>query len=126
MLGFMCLAQRHKAVTLVRLEPAAPRSRVRQSTTALPIIWINGYLPKLIKSLQCPRWVTKVQAFFIQTVMRIAIDESRHKKVQADQSPALYELCHVISNNVTFDKCSLRHACAASKHCGFPLQRKQH
>ena len=29
----MCLAQGHNAVTPVRLEPAAPRSRVKQSTT---------------------------------------------------------------------------------------------
>ena len=28
----MCLAQGHNAVTLVRLEPAAPRSRVKHST----------------------------------------------------------------------------------------------
>ena len=30
--GLMCLAQGHKAVTPVRLEPAALRSRVKQST----------------------------------------------------------------------------------------------
>ena len=29
----MCLAQGHNAVTLVRLKPAAPRSRVKHSTT---------------------------------------------------------------------------------------------
>ena len=29
----MCLAQGHNTVTLVRLEPAAPRSRVKHSTT---------------------------------------------------------------------------------------------
>ena len=29
----MCLAQGHNAVTPVRLEPAAPRSRVKLSTT---------------------------------------------------------------------------------------------
>ena len=29
----MCLAQGHNAVTLERLEPAAPRSRVKHSTT---------------------------------------------------------------------------------------------
>ena len=29
----MCLAQGHKAVMLVRLKPAAPRSRVKHSTT---------------------------------------------------------------------------------------------
>ena len=32
-LGFMCLAQRHNAVTPVRLEPTAPLSRVKHSTT---------------------------------------------------------------------------------------------
>ena len=32
-LGLMCLAQGHNAVTPVRLEPAAPRSRVKHSTT---------------------------------------------------------------------------------------------
>ena len=30
-LGLMCLVQGHKAVTPVRLEPAAPRSRVKHS-----------------------------------------------------------------------------------------------
>ena len=32
-LGLMCLAQGHNAVTPVNLEPAAPRSRVKHSTT---------------------------------------------------------------------------------------------
>ena len=32
-LGFMCFAQGHNAVTPVSLEPAAPRSRVKHSTT---------------------------------------------------------------------------------------------
>ena len=32
-LGLMCLAQGHNAVTSVRLEPVAPRSRVKHSTT---------------------------------------------------------------------------------------------
>ena len=32
-LGLMCLAQGHKAVTPVRLAPAAPRSRVKHFTT---------------------------------------------------------------------------------------------
>ena len=32
-LGLMCLAQGHNPVTPVRLEPAAPRSRVKYSTT---------------------------------------------------------------------------------------------
>ena len=32
-LGLMCLAQGHNAVTPVMLEPAAPRSRVKHSTT---------------------------------------------------------------------------------------------
>ena len=32
-LGSMCLAPGHNAVTLVRLEPAAPQSRVKHSTT---------------------------------------------------------------------------------------------
>ena len=36
-LGLMCLAQGHKAVTLVRLEPAASRLWVKHSTTALLI-----------------------------------------------------------------------------------------
>ena len=34
----MCLAQGHNVVTLVRLEPAAPWSRVKHSATALPYI----------------------------------------------------------------------------------------
>ena len=39
-LGLMCLTQGHNAVTPVRLEPAAPRSRVKhiQWATALPYI----------------------------------------------------------------------------------------
>ena len=32
----MCLAQGHNPVTLVRIEAAAPRSRVKYSNTALP------------------------------------------------------------------------------------------
>ena len=32
----MCLAQEHDTVTPVRLEPAAPLSRVKHSTTVLP------------------------------------------------------------------------------------------
>ena len=32
-LGLMCLAQEHIAMTPERLEPAAPRSRVKHSTT---------------------------------------------------------------------------------------------
>ena len=39
-LGLMCLAQGHYAVPLVRLEPAAPRSRVKHSTTE-PLRSIN-------------------------------------------------------------------------------------
>ena len=31
--GLMCLAKGHNAVTLVRLKPATPRSRVKHSTT---------------------------------------------------------------------------------------------
>ena len=34
--GLMCLAQGHKAVTVVRLEPAALQSRVKHSTTEPP------------------------------------------------------------------------------------------
>ena len=34
-LGLMCLGQGHNAVTPVRLKPAAPRSRVKHSTTEL-------------------------------------------------------------------------------------------
>ena len=41
----MCLAQGHSPVTLLRLEPATPRSRVKHSTTdqatALPLEPIN-------------------------------------------------------------------------------------
>ena len=38
----MCLAQGHKAVTPVRLEPAAPRSHVKHSTTE-PLRSISKY-----------------------------------------------------------------------------------
>ena len=42
-LGLMCLAQGHNAVTSVRLKQAAPRSRVKHSTTeplrSLPGVW---------------------------------------------------------------------------------------
>ena len=37
-LGLMCFAQRLNAVTPVRLEPAAPRSRVKHSTVAYTIV----------------------------------------------------------------------------------------
>ena len=36
----MCFAQRLNAVTPVRLEPAAPRSRVKHSTVAYTIVSI--------------------------------------------------------------------------------------
>ena len=39
-LGLMCFAQRLNAVTSVRLEPAAPRSRVKHSTVAYTIVSI--------------------------------------------------------------------------------------
>ena len=42
-LGLMCLAQGHNAVTPVRLESAAPRSRVKHSTTE-PLSSISVYL----------------------------------------------------------------------------------
>ena len=32
-LGLMCLSQEHNAVTQVRFEPGAPRSRVQRATT---------------------------------------------------------------------------------------------
>ena len=42
----MCLAQGHNAVMPVRLVPAAPRSRVKHSTTeplrSLDKVWITG------------------------------------------------------------------------------------
>ena len=42
-LGLMCLAQGHNAVTSLRLEPAAPRSRVKHSTTEpLRSTWDTG------------------------------------------------------------------------------------
>ena len=39
----MCLAQGHKAVTPVRLKPAAPRSRVKHSTTE-PLRYLIRFL----------------------------------------------------------------------------------
>ena len=41
-LGLMCLAQGHNAVTLVRLELAAPRSRVKHSTTKPMLFYFNN------------------------------------------------------------------------------------
>ena len=38
-LGLICLVQGHNAVTPVRLEPAAPRSRVKHSTTEPLSLW---------------------------------------------------------------------------------------
>ena len=46
----MCLAQGHKAVMLVKLEPATPRSRVKHSTSeslGSPIYLSNRYLYNL-------------------------------------------------------------------------------
>ena len=40
----MCLAQGHKAVMLVRLEPAALLSRVKNSTTELPGDVVERYI----------------------------------------------------------------------------------
>ena len=39
----MCLAQGHMAVMQARLEPAAPQSRVKHSSTDLPIIICNRW-----------------------------------------------------------------------------------
>ena len=55
-LGLMCLAQGHKAVTLVRLKPAAPRSRVKHSTT-------EPLHPK-------NRWVRKYLQFYAQKMSK--------------------------------------------------------
>ena len=51
-LGFMCLAQGHKAVTPMMLEPAARRSRVKHSTTE-PLrssTYLLGYMNKESRS----------------------------------------------------------------------------
>ena len=39
----MCVAQGHKAVTLVKLEPPTPRSRVKYSTRATVLLNYGGY-----------------------------------------------------------------------------------
>ena len=49
MLGLMCLAQGHNAATPVRLEPAAPRSRVKHSTTE-PLRYLSIMCIKYSKS----------------------------------------------------------------------------
>ena len=56
-LGLMCLTQWHNIVTLVRLKPAAPRSRVKHSTTEplrfpIPLWFSDDYLKTLTKSQQ--------------------------------------------------------------------------
>ena len=57
----MCLAQGHNAVTLVRLEPAAPRSRVKHSTTE-PLRSLSSSLSflKIVTALKghnsLPQW----------------------------------------------------------------------
>ena len=45
---YMCLAQGHKAVMPVRLEPAAPRSQVKHSTTE-PLRSLNYNTEELLK-----------------------------------------------------------------------------
>ena len=53
MQGLMCLVQGHNAVTLVRLEPAALRSRVKHSTTEpLRSILVCVHL-QLVCALSC-------------------------------------------------------------------------
>ena len=46
----MCLAQGHNTVTLVRLEPASPRSQVKNSTTE-PLCCLLKKLPLARKQL---------------------------------------------------------------------------
>ena len=60
----MCLAQGHKTVTPVRLEPAVPRSRVKHSTTELPMVFLNVLVKNIKKYfLIIYQWFT-AQFFF--------------------------------------------------------------
>ena len=54
-LGLLCLAQEHNAVTLVRLEPGAPRPQVKHSTTeSLRSLHVHLYLWRLKLSYLSP------------------------------------------------------------------------
>ena len=63
----MCLAQGHNAVTPVRLEPAAPRSRVKHSTTEPLGSHMSQHDRKIVdldiknrlKVVQVSHWFTK-------------------------------------------------------------------
>ena len=50
-LGLMCLAQGHNTVTPVRLEPVAPRSQVKLSTTE-PLQFLAGLVLILMLEVQ--------------------------------------------------------------------------
>ena len=55
-LGLMCLAQGQNAVTPVRLEPVAPRSRVKHSSTKPLRSLTNGSLTKVESIAECSPW----------------------------------------------------------------------
>ena len=57
--GLMCLTKGHNAVTLVRLEPAAPRSRVKHSTTEPLLSHFIVFASKIKSSLKCT-WIYAV------------------------------------------------------------------
>ena len=76
-LGFMCLAEGHNALTQVSLEPAAPRSQAKHSTTeplpSLTNLVVQIYFLPLIhrqNRIQCgSRLVQSFQVSFIMITL---------------------------------------------------------
>ena len=61
-LGLMCLAQGHTAVTLVKLEPVAPPSRVKLSTTEPLRSLDSAVATRKTGPVKCPRGRRSIQS----------------------------------------------------------------
>ena len=92
----MCLAQGHNAVTLVKLEPAAPQSRVKHSTTEplrpLSAIGKSTDAPQVASRNRLTyRTEQNTQIFSSPLVVRqrIKTPQARHKHVKVGSKPEL-------------------------------------
>ena len=78
MQGLMCLAQGHNAVTPVKLEPAAPLSRVKHSTTEplcsqIDIYSVAGirYICGLVANFPLPNVQADLSLYFSHTHLKV-------------------------------------------------------
>ena len=77
----MCLAQGHNAVTPVRLKSMAPRSRVKHSTTALPLVTVKiGQM-----SPKCDQYLCILQCYIFASFVHIHLSiEEIHLRFRQD------------------------------------------